>query len=95
MKNEDDLYTTRDLYLAATLMTLGFKLSGVDFQVEGARSNPVGYFNFENSEDLRDAEQKFWRGTIAIDPRIFITNMKGLKSQVNSVYKAPTSKYNK
>ena len=94
MTKENKLYTTRDLYLAATLMTLGFKLSGVDFQVEGVRSSPVGYFNFENSEDLRDAEQSFWRGSIAIDPRLFITNMKGLKSQVNSVYKSPTSKFN-
>jgi len=93
MKKENSVYTTRDLYLGATLITLGFKIIGVDFQVEGNRSLPVGYFNFENSKELQEAEQAYWRGAIAIDPRIFITNMKGLKSQVNNVYKSPFSAY--
>jgi len=94
MENEK-IFSTRDLYLASTLMTLGFKTVGIDFQLEGNRDMPVGYFNFEETEILREAESEYWQGEIAIDPRQFITNMKGLKSQVNSVYKSPRADYSK
>lgn len=89
----DNVFSTRDIYLASTLVTLGFNTIGVDFQVEGARKMPVGYFNFEASQELFNTEKKYWRGDLAVDPRIFITNMKGLKSQVNNYYKSPRSNY--
>lgn len=92
MKDEQ-IFSTRDIYLASTLVTLGFKIVGVDFQVEGVRNMPVGYFNFESTEDLAETEKKYWQGTIAVNPRDFITNMKGLKSQVNNVYKSPRAEY--
>jgi len=90
---DENVFSTRDIYLASTLVTMGFHTIGVDFQVEGARNMPVGYFNFEATQELFEAEKKYWRGDLAVDPRIFITNMKGLKSQVNNYYKSPRSSY--
>ena len=88
---EKQFFSTRDLYLAATLATLNFYLASVDFQVEGERTHPVGYFNFEDSEELRAVEKKYWQGLLTIEPRSFITNMRSLKAQVNNVYKNPHS----
>ena len=94
MTEEKTLFSTRDLYLAATLLSLDFELAGLDYQLEGTRS--VGYFNFENTKLVLDAEKDYWDSKLVIEPRKFISNMRDLKSRVNSVYKSPhtdTSKF--
>lgn len=94
MENEKQkTWSTRDIYLAATLITLNFYMVGIDYQYEGDRPKAVGYFKFELSDGLRDAERKFWTSQLAIEPRAFITNYRGLMTQVNSVYKSPTSDF--
>lgn len=55
MEKQNELFSTRDLYLASVLVTLKFEMIGVDFQVEGERGTPVGYFNFKNVPELRNA----------------------------------------
>jgi hypothetical protein len=85
----NETFSTRDLYLAATLMTLGFGIISVDYQVEGTRNMPVGYFNFEDSPEIKSAEQKYFQGSLAIEPRTFVTNLRGLKAQISNVYKGP------
>jgi hypothetical protein len=83
------LFTTRDIYLASTLITMNFRLVGIDYQYEGERKRPIGYFNFEESNDLREAEREYWSGQLAVEPRFFITNLKGLKAQAEGTYKRP------
>lgn len=87
------LFSTRDLYLASTLVTMKFYMTNVDFQIEGGKQTPVGYFNFEDTPELRSAENKYWQGMLAIEPRAFITNLRGLKAQCTNVYKSPTHDY--
>jgi hypothetical protein len=84
---ESKIFSTRDLYLAATLVSMRFYVINVDYQLEGSR--PVGYFNFEDSEDLRNAENDYWQGRLAVEPRTFVTNLRGLKAKVNNIYKGP------
>ena len=92
---EKKLFSTRDINLATVLLTLKFTMDSVDFQVEGERQMPVGYFNFDDSQELRDAEAKYWRGMLAVEPRTFVTNLRGLKAQVSNVYKGPRQDYSK
>ena len=87
-------FSTRDLYLATTLITLRFYMVGVDYQVEGDRRLPVGYFKFDDTSDLQDAIKKYKQGLISIEPRAFITNLRSLKAEVNNVYKNPNSEFN-
>jgi len=93
--NEKEQFSTRDLYLAATLITLKFYMNGIDYQIEGERQNPVGYFSFEITPELKEAEQKYWQGALAIEPRQFVTNLRGLKAQINNIYKGPHSNLDK
>ena len=88
----EDIFSTRDLYLAATLITLKFPMIGVDFAIEGTRSKPVGYFKFEESVPLRDARQKYLSGLLAIEPRAFTTNMHALKAEVVNYFNSPHGK---
>lgn len=86
---QEEMFSTRDLYLAAVLVSLKFELTGVDYQVEGEKQTPIGYFCFKNSADLKNAENRYWSNTLAVEPRAFINNLRGLKSRVTTVYKSP------
>lgn len=93
MENEK-FFTTRDIYLAATLITLKFSLESIDYQQEGINNRLTGYFNFENTVDVHKVEKKYWDRNLAIEPLLFITNLKGLKSQVVNQYKNPRTNNN-
>jgi hypothetical protein len=88
MKKED-LFSSRDLYLASALVSLKFKLLKIDFQIEGSANRPVGYFYFANTPALEDAVKRYWNSELACEIRSFINEMRGLKSQVTTAYKAP------
>lgn len=90
MQNKNEM-TTRDIYLASTLTTLRFNMTRISFQVEGASGKPVGYFSFENTPELREAERDYWQSRLAVEPRAFVTSLRGLKAQLTNYYKSPYS----
>lgn len=87
MKNE--IFSTRDLYLAATLVTFKFEMIGIDYQVEGDRNQPIGYFKFEDTPAIQETKSKYTQGQLTVEPKSFITNLKSLKSEIVNVYKNP------
>lgn len=92
-EREEGLYSTPDLPLATTLISLKFSLVRTDFQVEGERKNPKGYFCFENTKALQDALVKYMQSKLAIEPKEYETNRKSLLSIVNNTYKSPNSRF--
>lgn len=86
---EEKFFSTRDLGLATTLVTNGFQVSMIDFQYEGQRRLPVGYFSFVDTPDMRQVEHDFWIGACRVDPRTFLVNMRSLKSQVVGKERSP------
>jgi len=92
-KEERKIFSSRDIHLAATLVTLRFDLIGVDYQIEGDNARPVGYFSFEDTPEIRQADQHYWRGQLSVEPRTFVTNWRGLKAQVNGTYKNPHTNF--
>lgn len=92
-KQNQEYFTTRDLYLAAVLICYKFTVLSIDFQIEGARGLPVGYFQFKKTDELMEVVGKFWQNTLTVEPRDFINNMRGLKSQVTTVYKSPHARF--
>lgn len=95
MGKEEEIFSTRDLNLASVLVTLKFYMVGIDYQIEGEKNQPIGYFNFNDSPELREAENKYWQGLLAVEPRIFLNNLRGLKAQVITVYKGPRTDFSK
>lgn len=89
MSEEKELFSTRDIHLAATLVTLKCYMVGVDYQHEGDNPRLVGYFKFNDTEELRDIEKKYWQGLLSVEPRTFISNFRGLKAQITNTYKKP------
>jgi hypothetical protein len=95
MKNENDkkLFSTRDLTLASVLVTLKFNLMTIDYQVEGNNYRPVAYFGFEETEDLKDAYNKYFKGLLAVEPKALMFNLRNLKAQITNAYKSPHSSF--
>ena len=83
------IFSTRDLYLASTLVTLKFYLTGIDYQIEGDKTQPVGYFKFEDTPSLQEAKSKYTQGLLSVEPKSFVTNLKSLKSEIVNIYKNP------
>lgn len=86
---DKEIFSTRDLYLAATLVSLKFYLTGIDYQIEGEKNLPIGYFKFENTKEIQEAKSKYTQGMLMIEPKSFITNLKSLKSEIVNIYKNP------
>lgn len=85
----EEIFSTRDIYLATTLVTLTFYLLGVDFVIEGDKNMPIGYFKFKNTEELQKAKSEYTQGLIKIEPKTFVTNLKSLKSEVINAQRNP------
>jgi len=94
-KNEAPVFSTRDLYLASTLVTLHFPLLGVDYQVEGIKPKPIGYFKFEDTQELRDTRNQYNQSLLSVEPKLFISNLQSLKSEVVNMFQNPTSSMNR
>jgi hypothetical protein len=85
----NEIFTTRDITLATTLVTLKFFMNGVDYQLESGKPSPICYFKFINGPDLQDAIKKYMQSLIAVEPKIFMTNLRALKSEVDNFHSNP------
>ncbi len=90
---EPEIFSTRDISLAATLVTLNFPVIAIDYQIEGTNPRQTGYFQFEPSEEVKEAAGKYWSGQLAVEPKTFMTNIRGLKAQVNGHYDSPHTRF--
>lgn len=94
MKNEEreaQLFTTRDLCLAATLITLKFPMLGIDCFIEGKSGKTIGYFKFEDSEKINETKNSFTQGTLVVNPKIFYENIITLRTEVINTVNDPYS----
>jgi len=89
MSDEQKIFSTRDLYLAAVLVTMKFFMVGIDYQIEGEKNLPVGYFKFEDTPTATEAKQKYNQGMLSVEPKALFTNMRSLKAEVMNSYKNP------
>lgn len=87
--DDKNIFSTRDLTLAAVLVSHKFLMIGLDVQYEGLNSRPVGYFKFNTSKELEDTKRKFSQGMLMVEPRLFQTQLHGLKAEVENAIKNP------
>ena len=83
------VFSTRDLYLATTLVTLKFYLLGLDYVIEGSKNLPIGYFKFEDTPELQETKSKYVQGLLTVEPKTYITNLKSLKSEIVNANQNP------
>lgn len=93
MSDEMKMYSTRDITLATTLSLNGFEMINIDFQFEGDQTRPVGYFAYEDTEELKQFEKDFYAKKKLVEPLGFSSTLRGIKSQLNNEYKGPHSRF--
>lgn len=89
LTQEDGMWSTRDLTLASTLVTLKFFLKGFDIQYEGEKNRPVAYFKFDMTPLLESARQKYLQGLLSVEPKAFMLNVHSLKSEIENSKRNP------
>lgn len=90
MENKE--FSTRDIYLAAALITLRFYLNRVDFSLEGDKNQPVGYFCFTETPSLLEAKNKYMQGLLSVEPKAFMQAVHALKAEVVNFQRNPHTK---
>ena len=93
--SEENKFVTRDITLAATLTTLGIYHERTDFTLEGEKNNAIGYFVFDNTPELIEAEIKFRKGELLVEPKFFMSNLHQLKAFVINYLRSPHTDLNK
>jgi hypothetical protein len=89
MTENNENFSTPDITLATTLLTLNFTKTNTDFVNEGTNKKPRGYFCFKKSPALDEALKKYLAGDLAVEPKMFMANVRALKSEVNNNYENP------
>jgi hypothetical protein len=70
-------FRTQDIQLAASLTALGATLLYID------RSEPNrSTFVFEDSKDLKQVTQAYWRRQLSIEPQTLLSSFKAVKSRL-------------
>lgn len=70
-------YRTSDFYLAATFLTLGMEVVGLD------RTNPQRVvFRFRDHEDRRQWTRDYFAGALRVNPAQFAAAIKALKAEL-------------
>ena len=59
---------------------------------EDIRAAVKDYLSYE--EKRREVERKFWANELSVEPRAFMGNVRGIKSQIESIRKSPHSNFN-
>jgi len=73
---EKDFYRTSDLALAATI-SLFYPIEAIDKQ------NPrKAYFIFKREEGLDKLIEKYWRGELRVEPKMFFNQLRVLKARL-------------
>ena len=86
---DEEIFSTRDLTEAATMVSLKFPLVGIDYQLIGRKPNPIGFFKFEKTPLLKEARQKYMQSLITVEPKLFMTNVHALKAEVTNFITNP------
>lgn len=79
------VFSSRDLYLSATLIALKFPLQGINLEYEGMKARAIGYFSFEDTPEIREARIKYNRGELLVEPRLFVNTMQSLKAEITNM----------
>jgi hypothetical protein len=77
MTGNKKVFRTADLSLTAALCVSGYVIEEMD-RVSPTRS----VFIFEDSVELQDAINGYWRGGLKVEPQAFFNQMKTLKARI-------------
>jgi len=89
MKNENG-YSTKDIYLAATLIAIG------NFKYSLNKQGKIFFFVFDDPDSkIKSEVDKYWSKELMVDPRLLFNALKELKTRMYSGNEYEKSPYDK
>lgn len=79
MDKYKDLFTTYNLNFSAVLVCSGIKLIKI-----ARNSGSKSLFCFENSPNIQEINDKYWRKELLIEPQLLFDSLKFLKNRLYS-----------
>ncbi len=79
LDDQPSLFSTYDLGAAASLVCTGYTLQIID-KTHGTKA----LFLFENSEEIIESAQMYWRGELRVDALAYFNTLKNIKNQLYS-----------
>lgn len=73
----NEYFQSSDFQLSSSLICLGFSLEGIDKTFPNRCE-----FIFDNSRELSEAVQKFWKRELRVEPSSFFQATKNLKNRL-------------
>lgn len=71
------MFKTHDMNLSSTLIALGFSMS--DLEKKPTEYGTKCFFCFEDSDELKEACQKFWDKELRLEPDLLLDANRKLK----------------
>lgn len=87
MNEVRDFYSVSDINLAATLLTLGYDIRGIN-PVEEKRC--VFFFDMEQYPDIEKVANDYWNNNIKVNPKDWINNRRELFGRINEAHRQLT-----
>lgn len=75
----ESIFPTYDIFLSATLLTLGFELEALD-KTDARKVE----FCFRRLPEMDTAIQRYWSKQLSVEPQAFSANLKMLKNRIYS-----------
>ena len=72
-------FSTYDLGACAGLVSVGYPLLQID-----RSKGPKALFLFENSDDVVESAQQYWRGELQVNALAYFNALKNIKNQLYS-----------
>jgi hypothetical protein len=92
-QQDSEHYTTCDINLATTLITLKYLMEGVDYAYEGEKNRPTAFFKFTNSEDLDRTVMEYGQGRLAVEPKMFMSNYRYIRAYITEKFRNPNNDF--
>jgi hypothetical protein len=77
----EEYFSSRDIYLASTLVSLGFKVEGTDVEQIGVNPRLISYWKFKDSPELREAKRMYASSELLVEPKLLFSTMQALKAE--------------
>lgn len=79
LESPENVFSSFDLGMSAALESIGFKILHID-----KKNRSKALFLFENSDEIVEAAQSYWRKELSIDALTYFECMKKIKNQLYS-----------
>lgn len=74
------VFSTYDLGCSAGLISMGYKLLGIDWLT----GEPKALFLFEENDELEESAQQYWKDELQVSALSYFNALKNLKNQLYS-----------